>query len=114
MSLRRLHRGFLRPLLGATLFAIASVLCPVWATSFTTDQSDLWWNPAESGWGMQLVHRGSVIFATLFVYDQSNKPIWYVATLNYSGSNLVWTGDLLLTNGPWLGTVPFNPNAVTF
>ena len=111
MSLRRLHRGFLRTLLGATLFAIASVLCPVWATSFTTDQSDLWWNPNESGWGMQLVHRGSVIFATMFVYDPSRTPIWYSATLNYAG-DLVWTGDLILTSGPWFGTLPFDPATV--
>jgi hypothetical protein len=104
----------IRCLYAATLLAALTFLTPVGATSFTTDQSDLWWNTAESGWGMQLVQRGSVIFATLFVYDQINIPIWYTATLNYSGSGFVWTGDLYLTNGPWLGTVPFNPNAVTF
>jgi hypothetical protein len=32
------------------------------------DQSDLWWNPAESGWGIQFVHTGSAIFATMYVY----------------------------------------------
>ena len=61
---------------------------------------------------MQLVHRGSVIFATMFVYDPTRTPIWYSATLNYTG-NLVWTGDLILTSGPWFGTVPFNPSSVT-
>ena len=102
-----------RCLCAATLLAALTFLTPVGATSFTADQSDLWWNPAEPGWGMQLVQRGAVIFATLFVYDKSNIPIWYTATLSYAG-NLIWTGDLNLTNGPWLGTVPFNPNAVTF
>lgn len=24
------------------------------ATSYSTDASDIWWNPAESGWGIQL------------------------------------------------------------
>jgi hypothetical protein len=103
----------IRCLCAATLLAALTFLSPVGATSFTTDQSDLWWVPAESGWGMQFVHRGAVIFATLFVYDKSNVPTWYVATLN-PASNLVWTGDLLLTSGPWLGTVPFNPNSVNF
>ncbi len=103
----------MRCVFASVLFAIASLPSPAWSTSFTTDQSDLWYIPAESGWGMQLVQRGSVIFATLFVYDQLNVPIWYVATMNSVGS-LVWTGDLLLTQGPWFGTVPFNPNAVTF
>ena len=107
------HRPLFRSLFAAILFAISTALSPVSATSFTTDQSDLWWNPNESGWGMQLVHRGSVIFATMYVYDESRTPIWYVATINYAG-NLVWTGDLLLTSGPWFGTVPFDPNTVTY
>ena len=99
-------------LLATSLLVIAISAAPVSATSFTTDQSDLWWNPNESGWGMQLVHRGSVIFATMFVYDPTRTPIWYTATLNYAG-NLTWTGDLILTSGPWFGTVPFNPAAVS-
>ena len=113
MALYRSRRTFFCKLLAVILLAISSALSPVWATSFTTDQSDLWWNPNESGWGMQLVHRGSVIFATMFVYDPSRTPIWYVATLGYAG-NLVWTGDLLLTSGPWFGAVPFNPTTVSF
>jgi hypothetical protein len=103
----------MRCLFASLLFAISALSAPAWSTSFSTDQSDLWWNPNESGWGIQLVQRGSVIFATMFVYDQFNIPIWYTATLNSVG-NLTWTGDLLLTAGPWFGTVPFNPNAVTY
>ena len=34
--------------------------------------------------------------------------------MNSVDSNFTWTGDLLLTSGPWFGTVPFNTNAVTF
>jgi hypothetical protein len=74
----------------------------------TTDQSDLWYILAESGWGMQLVQRGTVIFATLFVYGPSGAPTWYVATMNYT-SNLTWTGDLYATTGPYFATAPFNP-----
>jgi hypothetical protein len=82
------------------------------ATSFTTDYSDLWWNPNESGWGMQVVQTGSVIFVTMFVYDQNNNPIWYTATGTFQ-SNFVWTGDLYQASGPWFGTIPFNPGAVS-
>jgi len=103
----------IRVLFAAILFATAGLVTPAGATSVTTDQSDLWWVPTESGWGIQFVQRGSIIFATMFVYDQTNTPIWYTATLSYLG-NFVWTGDLLLTNGPWLGAVPFNPNAVGY
>lgn len=82
------------------------------ATAFSTDQSDLWWNPSESGWGMQLVQRGSLIFVTMFVYDANRNPIWYTATLASTG-NLAWSGDLNLTGGPWFGATPFDPATVT-
>ena len=103
----------MRCLFASLALAVATLSSPAWSTSFSTDQSDLWYIPAESGWGIQFVQRGSVIFATMFVYDQSNTPIWYVATMHSAGG-LTWTGDLLLTSGPWFGTVPFNSNAVTF
>lgn len=82
------------------------------ATSFSTDESDLWWNPNEAGWGMQVVQTGNVIFVTMFVYDQNNSPIWYTATGAWQG-NYVWTGDLYQTSGPWFGTVPFAPGSVS-
>jgi hypothetical protein len=94
--------------------AAASLLAtPVHATSFSTDQSDLWYIAAEAGWGMQLVQRGSVIFATLFVYGPANEPIWYTATLNFT-SNLTWTGTLYATTGPYFATIPFNPMQVGY
>ena len=94
------------------LLALGSLLAlPVRATSFSTDQSDLWYVPTESGWGLQLVQRGSDIFATMFVYNPGGSPIWYTALLNSVGNN-AWSGALYVTNGPWFGTVPFNPNAV--
>src|SRR6266403_561727 len=91
------------------LLAAASFLAsPAYSTSFSIDQSDLYYLPAESGWGIQLVQRGSVIFATMFVYGPSNTPTWYVATMQFAG-NFTWTGDLNATTGPYFGTVPFNP-----
>src|SRR5438067_967897 len=88
------------------LAAICFVASPAYPTAFTTDSSDLWYIVAESGWGMQLVQRGDIIFATLFVYDPSGAPTWYVATLAPTVTPLVWSGDLLATTGPWFGTVP--------
>ena len=71
-------------------------------STLTTDISDLWFNPAESGWGIQFVESNNVVFATMFVYDAAGKPTWYVALLTYAG-NLVWTGDVLATNGSYFG-----------
>jgi hypothetical protein len=90
------------------VLAAASFLSlPAYATSFSTDQSDLYYVPAESGWGMQLVQRGSIIFATLFVYDQGETPTWYTATINYT-SDFTWTGTLYASSGTYFG-VPWNP-----
>ena len=89
--------------------AAASFLAPaVHATSFSTDQSDLWYIPAESGWGIQLVQRASVIFATLYVYGPDGSPTWYTATLDYTSDD-TWTGNLYATTGPYFGAVVFDP-----
>jgi hypothetical protein len=94
------------------LFAASSLLTsPVYATAFSTDQSDLYYIVSESGWGMQLVQRGSVIFATLFVYGPTGQPVWYTATMDYT-SNLTWTGQLVLTTGTYFGSA-WNPGALT-
>jgi hypothetical protein len=103
----------IRVVLALLIFALSGLLSPALATSSTTDQSDLWWNPSESGWGIQFVQRGSTIFATMFVYDQTRTPFWYSATLAQQGTSFTWTGDLIATTGPWFGTVPFNPATVT-
>jgi hypothetical protein len=104
-------RAIRRILLGFAVVSLLGIAQAALATSFSTDQSDLWYVPTESGWGMQLVQRDSIIFATLFAYDMNNKPTWYVATLTYQG-NLVWNGDLLATTGPWFGAVPFDASTV--
>jgi hypothetical protein len=90
------------------LAAVSFLASTAYSTSFSTDQSDLYYIVAESGWGIQLVQRGSVIFGTMFVYGPSNTPTWYVATMQFAG-NFTWTGDLYATTGPYFGTVPFNP-----
>lgn len=92
------------------LAALSFLASPANATSFTTDQSDLYYIVAEQGWGIQLVQRGSVIFATLFVYDVNGKPTWYTATMDYA-SNLTWTGTLYATTGTYFGAA-WDPGAL--
>ena len=82
------------------------------AVAKTTDESDLWWIPTESGWGIQFVEEENTIFATMFVYGPDGKPTWYVATLGHAGT-LFWTGTLYATTGPWLGAAVFDPSMVT-
>ena len=95
------------------LLAALSFMPPTWATSFSNDQSDLWWNSNENGWGIQFVQRGSTIFATMFVYDAAGNPTFYVSTMEGTKANgvLTFTGTLYTTHGSWFGTVPYNPAA---
>lgn len=100
-----------RLVLIALLLTAASLYEPS-AISKTTDMSDLWWVPAESGWGIQFVEEETTVFATMFVYGPDGKPTWYVATMDYVAF-ATWSGTLYATNGPWFGAVPFNPASVT-
>jgi hypothetical protein len=76
-----------------------------------TDYTDIWWNPAESGWGVNLAQNGSFIFATFFIYGSDSKPTWYTGQLTQDPAGK-FTGPLYATTGPWFGTVPFDPAQV--
>lgn len=91
--------------------AMPFAIMPVSASSFSTDNSDLWWNPSESGWGLQIVQRADISFVTLYVYDAHGQPVWYAALLNFTAPSR-WSGDLMETNGPWFGKQPFDQTAV--
>jgi hypothetical protein len=67
----------------------------------------LWWNAppgSESGWGINLNHQGSTIFATWFTFGLDGKPLWLVvsATSTPAAPN-VFSGNLFTGTGP-----PFN------
>ena len=88
------------------------VLCNARASTNTSEITDMWWNPAESGWGVNIILQNSVAFATFFVYDANHNPVWYTAPLYKQGSAFVWSGALYATNGPWFGG-PFPPGVAT-
>lgn len=85
------------------------------ATSWSVDQSDIWWNPAESGWGIQFVQRGDVIFATMFVYGADHTATWFTSTMFGSAAKAspTFAGDLIASQGPGFATIPFDPTTVT-
>jgi hypothetical protein len=101
----------------AALFCAALLMAPqAVATSFSTDQSDLWWSDppgSEDGWGIQLVQRNATIFATMFVYGPGGTPTWYVATMNPTGGPFSWSGDLYTATGSPFSAVPYNPALFT-
>jgi hypothetical protein len=107
MKMLKLARRALLVLLCSASFAQATTLTP--------NFSDLWWNPNESGWGLNISQQADVLFLTLFVYGPNNQAVWYSATLGLVtpqvGSEYVFTGDLYQTTGQFFG-VPFNPSSV--
>jgi hypothetical protein len=61
---------------------------------------DLWWNPAQSGWGVNFAHQGDQVFATWYTYDTNNAPLWLSALLTRVGTSEQFYGPLIRTSGP--------------
>lgn len=85
------------------------------ANTWGTDFSDMWWVPAESGWGANITHQREIVFLTLYVYGSDSRIRWYAATsmasLGGARAN-VFEGALYEFAGPYYGAVPFNPASV--
>ena len=70
--------------------------------------SGLWWNAAESGWGINFTQRGSNMFVAWYTYDASGNPKWYVAS-NCAMSGAGCSGLLYEVSGPRFFSSAFNP-----
>jgi hypothetical protein len=90
----------------------------------TTDYTDIWFIPAESGWGVNVIQSDTFLFVTFFIYGSDNKPTWYTAQLTQDASGN-YNGQLYATTGtyyamPWkpsdnvvtaVGTASFQPTS---
>jgi hypothetical protein len=96
----------------AAFLALASSFAH--ATSYSTDASDLWYIPAEDGWGLNISQQEATLFATLFVYGTDGKPTWFVSS-NLSpvaAGSTTFSGDLFATTGPAFAAT-WNPSLRT-
>ena len=118
------NRAFFEVVVGSTLVAFKQLQVQLFATRPTcefasgsrtalTNYQDLWWNPSESGWGLNLAHQGDVIFATWFTYDNAGNPRWFVADQLRRTSGNNFTGNLLLTTGRPAQSVTGTPSILT-
>jgi len=80
------------------LLAILLATGPLGATA--ADHTDIWYSPAEPGWGVNLVQSDNFIFATFFIYGQNGSPTWYTGQLTWDGVS-AYTGGLYATTGTW-------------
>ena len=79
----------------------------------TANYTDLWWNPAEPGWGLNINHQGHTLFATLFTYDRDGRGMWLVApSITWQPAGY-WQGTLYRTTGPAFNAMPWTPVTTT-
>lgn len=110
MTCCRRFRCF-RLLVPALALACVASFGAVRPTMAATDYTDIWWNPAQGGWGVNLVQSDQFMFATFFIYGQAKQPTWVTANLVKDASG-AFTGPVYLTTGTYYG-LPWNPADVT-
>ena len=71
--------------------------------AYATNFQDLWWNPSESGWGINLAHQGDTMLATWFTYGADGLAHWLVGPDVVRQPTGEFTGQLYRTTG-----TPFN------
>jgi hypothetical protein len=106
------------------LILVVALLFSV-ARADALEYTDVYYNPAEPGWGLFLVQSDTTQFVALFIYGTDNKPTWYTAVLaqdaagNYNGQLYATTGTYF--GSPWnpaqsteatVGTIAFNPTNI--
>ncbi len=76
------------------------------------DRTDLWWNPAESGWGLTLAQHGNNYFGAWFTYAPSGRPLFIVMPGVQQQTADTITGALYTTTGPAYTAASFDPAQV--
>lgn len=69
-----------------------------------TNYTDLWWNAAEPGWGININHQAETFFATWFTYDADGAGMWLVMP-DATGTATRKTGTLYRTTGTPLANI---------
>lgn len=59
-----------------------------------SNASDLWWNPAEAGWGLTLAQQGEVLFALWYTYGEGGRDQWLSASALQRQPDGSWAGAL--------------------
>jgi hypothetical protein len=73
-----------------------------------TNHTALWWNEAESGWGININHQGTLVFATLFTYNPNGSPLWLVDVEGDRQADGSYSGILYKTTGPVFNASPWS------
>jgi hypothetical protein len=71
--------------------------------------TDVYYVPAESGWGVFVVQSDTTQFLAFFVFDPNGNPIWYSCLLALDQAGTSFTGPLYLSHGTYYAA-PWNPD----
>ena len=100
----------------AGLLAACAAVAPQARAASGYDLTDMWWDPLESGWGVQFVQQRDVIVADLYVQGPDGRPVWYAAAMPFQGlapqtHEMSYSGDLYEATGAWFGSASFGTAA---
>jgi hypothetical protein len=80
---------------------LGSVIAPPPPPVPAVDYTDLWWNEAESGWGLNLIqHPSNIVFGVMYTYESPGRPTWFVLPGGTWTTTFSYTGDLYRVTGP--------------
>ena len=93
----------------AVFVGMAAAAMPTIAVA--NNYQDLWWNPNESGWGINISQQGDVMFATWFIYGANGQPTWiFLSRAVRSGvQGNTFSDKIYQATGTYFATVPFVP-----
>jgi hypothetical protein len=81
------------------------------AAGETPNYQGLWWNAAESGWGLHLTQQGDAIAALWLTYETGGNATWFVMFANRTAPN-AYTGTIYRTTGPAYTAPEFDSSKV--
>ena len=83
------------------------------ATGPAFNVTDMWWNAAESGWGLNLTHHASgQVFGVWYTYTAPNRPYWLILSGGQWVNGNVFTGKLYTVSGPHYAQPTFDTTKV--
>ncbi len=89
---------------------LSSLLLAFAVDCAAANYTDWWWNPDQSGHGLNIGQQGNIVFLSWFTYDETGNGMWLTMAGALAGN--VVQGGFIRTTGPHLGDA-FDPAKVT-
>ena len=72
------------------MLAAAAMLAATLAQAALGNLSDVWYDPADPGWGVYIVQQDDAAMVTVMTYAADGEPVWYAAL---PATAYAWSGD---------------------